>query len=1125
MKKRILAFLMCFALAGALLPMGVLAATDVNSEGQEIIAGEVMDETEEEALIGEDAVSDMGEDAIVSGIVLLDEASEDIEGDAVSAIVEEDAVEDTMEFLSATPEEEEPEAEELEEEEEPEDEEAIMPLASATVSTADAFKAAVESAEDGDTITLDGDIEVSGSGGDFVEVTSAVTVDLNGHTISVSDGSAGNSLFEVKTNGSESEYTFTVKNGTLDGSSEAESHAIYLEKGSNASLVLEGVTIRDFAQTAVYVDGSTNNRGGDVYVTGCTFTGNEHNEGTLVTAGSGAGIFMEYSGSLTITGSTFSSNKALSYGGGVFLYYTIGDVVLEGNTFDSNSANFGGGFSAEQVEGNMTISGNTITNNTALYKGGGFHLNNVHSGSLTLTGNTVSYNEVTYSGEYEGYGGGGGSISNSSTYTVNVQFTDNTFSYNRADNSDYPDAKTEGGALLFNNKDSDSEIVISSGYFYENSAQVGGAISYYQNGKAPLVLYNASITGNTAQNSGGGLWFCPNSEVEKSVTMGVAIYGNTAVNGSGDDIRYEGIDTEDEDLDPSESTFVQLSYRALGGTLMEWYTDEAGARYTDGTGTLYDYDDPIFTGTNLSFGAHAELSEKAIALAEEEAALYIYDNYASDIGGGIAANNPVVFGADTDLVVTATKVWTDKDGNVLTGQDIENFSVDVTLIRVDEDGNEVELETVTMNEENNWEWNFRYLPTEYIGKDELVHEYTYTTREITHVDCFSPSYEIETDEYGDEQITITNREQEFYDIDEEIVGDMTDIFNTDKYEKRESVNEYNAIEIEMSTYLPYITGQDLIDSVYTINFHNVLDSELVLDEADADFSVYIAGREIDHKYYTVTISADDGCNFHVDVDLSALYADGVIDESNLQGDTLISVFFFVDLEGTGLNGTYKSTVWYEVYENDTVVYTSNTDVIEVYTFEIEIQKIDDDTGDVLPGAVFGLYYDEDCSDAVSRNEEEYTVVSDQDGMAIFYGLAGGIYYLSELEAPDGYVLSEEVAEVVLREDTVQNYAYALDFVNMQEKSDLNIGADDEFSDDHTADTDAVLSPKTGDGSNLALGFVDDEFSGDNTADTDAVLSPKTGDERSLSLWLVLLCCSAACLVGLKSVSVKNRARK
>ncbi len=314
------------------------------------------------------------------------------------------------------------------------------------------------------------------------------------------------------------------------------------------------------------------------------------------------------------------------------------------------------------------------------------------------------------------------------------------------------------------------------------------------------------------------------------------------------------------------------------------------------------------------------------------------------------------------------------------------------------------------------------------------------------------------------QVKFVNSYRAYYPIDEEIVTDEENIFDRDAWVKEEAVNEYNVIEIEMTTNLPVVTAYDLENGSFTMNFHEVLDHELILDENTADFTVYIGENLISTVYYRVIFDEEtaDDCNFHVDVDLTALYEDGIVTADMLDGNTEITIFFFTDLEGTGLNGSYKSTVWYDIYDGDEWLYTSNVSVVEVYTYEIEILKYDASTlegddyaGSALAGATLGIYYDEECTDPVSRNGEPYTVVSEEDGMAIFYGLADGTYHIMETAAPDGYVLSDEILEVVLGEELNDSgYAYEAIFANTPEEPEKPVKVVD-TDDDQVYDNDGA----------------------------------------------------------------------
>lgn len=61
---------------------------------------------------------------------------------------------------------------------------------------------------------------------------------------------------------------------------------------------------------------------------------------------------------------------------------------------------------------------------------------------------------------------------------------------------------------------------------------------------------------------------------------------------------------------------------------------------------------------------------------------------------------------------------------------------------------------------------------------------------------------------------------------------------------------------------------------------------------------------------------------------------------------------------------------------------------------VHILKTDQEDGSPLAGAVFGIYDDQGALIAKAESEE--------NGQAVFYGLARGTYSIEELAAPEGY---------------------------------------------------------------------------------------------------------------------------
>ena len=146
-------------------------------------------------------------------------------------------------------------------------------------------------------------------------------------------------------------------------------------------------------------------------------------------------------------------------------------------------------------------------------------------------------------------------------------------------------------------------------------------------------------------------------------------------------------------------------------------------------------------------------------------------------------------------------------------------------------------------------------------------------------------------------------------------------------------------------------------------------------------------------------------------------------------------------ENAFLNGSGAGTL----IPNDTELHFENKGTVKVkknpytpyvYTGEITVQKVSQETGEALSGAEFTLFCAEGTltKKPVLRNENKsgsptvitpdqvayadgglpYTAVSDADGKAVFTGLRDGTYYLRETRAPEGYSLNAGEAVVVVK---------------------------------------------------------------------------------------------------------------
>jgi energy-coupling factor transporter ATP-binding protein EcfA2 len=130
-------------------------------------------------------------------------------------------------------------------------------------------------------------------------------------------------------------------------------------------------------------------------------------------------------------------------------------------------------------------------------------------------------------------------------------------------------------------------------------------------------------------------------------------------------------------------------------------------------------------------------------------------------------------------------------------------------------------------------------------------------------------------------------------------------------------------------------------------------------------------------------------------------------------------------------GYVKNTNKYEFVVDDSqadVDYESRVDVENIRSkFSVKISKNDIRRTTYLKGAEFGLYAYEDILSfdgkvLVSKDEFLGKCTSGSDGKGTFKpDLCEGRYYIKELKAPEGYIMSSEAKTVILKGDEVHEY--------------------------------------------------------------------------------------------------------
>ncbi|MGN0133497.1 MAG: isopeptide-forming domain-containing fimbrial protein [Anaerotignum sp.] len=260
------------------------------------------------------------------------------------------------------------------------------------------------------------------------------------------------------------------------------------------------------------------------------------------------------------------------------------------------------------------------------------------------------------------------------------------------------------------------------------------------------------------------------------------------------------------------------------------------------------------------------------------------------------------------------------------------------------------------------------------------------------------------DTHGQEELVVTPK-QDLPVVDKEVEDVDYNIGDTVEFTLRGTVDKY----------LEYYDS-------YTYIFHDTISDGLDLDTDS--FVVYLDDVELDPSEYTINYACDCGCSFAVEInDLQGL--DDVTENS------IIKVEYTATLNEDAVIGDpgNPNDVYLEYSNNpynESSTGKTEKDVVVVFTYELDVTKVDKNDADVtLEGAEFVLYRKNggtkeyvqlDSDDKVNgwgNKDDATTLTSDEDGFFKIIGLDSGIYYLEETKAPDGYNLLKDPIELVI----------------------------------------------------------------------------------------------------------------
>lgn len=417
----------------------------------------------------------------------------------------------------------------------------------------------------------------------------------------------GGAVFVDAESGSNPGYFEMSGSSSIINCSASVGGAVYVHKSVNTegnkvngSFVMKGGTIKNNKArygTAVFVYGSFDMSGGSItenktddlnstwsYPTGNNLPdyGNSSGYGAIYTIGEVSSL-----AKFNMTGGTISKNVSSS-GGGVMVW-TNSEFTMEGtyaliteNYAVGNKAGggLGNGGAVYVQNGTFNLKGGQLTNNRAVRYGGAVNTN--ESATFKISGIT----EI--SGNIANHGGGFSQEQGECSMSLDgsgIQIKGNI-------------AKTNGGGLMIE--------------------------------KGSLYINNATISGNSAGSKGGGVSFYV-YRIEGDVQVdveGTSIISNNKANVSGGGIDiYVSPNTEEKDksaqLDGNadlNSVFANLK-----------------------SGNLNNNSSPIGAGINIYIktetNATGSTNAATVTLGTNKTSATIYNNMATDNGGGIAMNS------------------------------------------------------------------------------------------------------------------------------------------------------------------------------------------------------------------------------------------------------------------------------------------------------------------------------------------------------------------------------------------------------------------------------------------------------------------------------------------------------
>ena len=475
-----------------------------------------------------------------------------------------------------------------------------------------------------------------------------------------------------------------TKTGIIENSDQARGDQMFYVNGG--TLKLESGVLRNKANHKRVVCVS----GGEFHMSGGYIVGGTHDYG-------GGGVYTK--DTMTMTGGVIAANKS-NFGGGI--YAGGGTLNLSGGVVTGNQVGgHGNGGGIYVTNATLNLSGDAYVTNNILPKCDcpETDVNNKHGGGgITIGDNSQMEMSGGYVTGNDAWLSGGGIYAGFWNHRVGFTMRGGTIARNHVQIGEGGGLRIAGGTNGVIK--ADNKIYITNNKTETPDDWGGGGIFIQENGM--LNITNVLMTKNYAGGFGGGIGVCPTGKTLIVHADGGAVYDNSA-NGTNMSDGGNGKNADSEVANQSNTFKKDRGYQDFFCVRKNEGADNVvslvtGEMLGDGAANWEGSCDeqPVkisksgYAAAKYLFGLTSHPDTDAITDAQKAAKVIISGNHSNIHGGGIMTNGGLILGTIEENIVSETPSLTISGTKVLQKDGVvQNTGRDFDFQLTDKNGNVV----------------------------------------------------------------------------------------------------------------------------------------------------------------------------------------------------------------------------------------------------------------------------------------------------------------------------------------------------------------------------------------------------------------------------------------------------